>query len=139
KDNQGRARLHTVSTGSLANAFGPVQQRYNFRPFYDDGQTTPKFYRLDPSRITGISIDSSACPCDFGGGGVIPVAITDPAGPETDQRVVTVSGTVGETVSGGTLRVNGSAQGLGVGAGGFSAVTVLNSGDNTLRVAVDGP
>ena len=138
KDNQGRARLHTVSTGSLANAFGPVQQRYNFRPFFTDGQSTPKFYRLDPNRIVGITVDSSACPCDFAFGGVIPVAITEPTGDQTDQRVVTVAGTVGENVTGGTLRVNGSAQSLVVGGGGFSTQAVLSSGDNTLRVAVDG-
>ena len=42
-------------------------------------------------------------------------------------------------VTGGTLRVNGSLQGLTLGGDGFSSQVVLRSGDNTVRVAVDGP
>jgi len=140
KDNQGKPRLHTVSKGSAVNSFGPVQQRYNFRPFSNYAQTTPKFYRIDPSRIVSIVVDSSACPCEWAAGGVIPVTFTEPSGSETDQRVVTVAGTVGAPdVTSGNLRVNGSAQGVTVGAGAFSAQVVLSSGDNTLRLAVDGP
>ena len=140
KDNQGKPRLHTVDKGRAVNFFGPVQQRYNFRPFYNYGETTPKFYRIDPSRIVSISIDSSACPCEWAFGGVIPVAFTQPSEPTTDQRVLTVAGTVdAPDVTGGNLRVNGSAQGITVGAGAFSSQVVLSSGDNTLRVAVDGP
>jgi len=90
KDNQGKPRLHTVDRGRAVNFFGPVQLRYNFRPFYDYGQTTPKFYRIDPSRIVSISVDSSACPCEWAFGGVIPVAFTQPSEPTTDQRVLTV-------------------------------------------------
>jgi uncharacterized protein YfaP (DUF2135 family) len=139
KDNQGRPRLHTVDKGQLVNAFGPVQQRYNFRPFYDFDQTTPHFYRLDPNRIVSITIDSSGCPCDFAFGGVIPVAFTQPSEPTTADRVLTVAGTVGDPdVAGGTLRVNGSPQAVTVGGGGFSSIVVLRSGDNTLRMVVDG-
>ena len=140
KDNQGKPRLHTVDRGRAVNFFGPVQLRYNFRPFYDYGQTTPKFYRIDPSRIVSISVDSSACPCEWAFGGVIPVAFTQPTDATTDQRVLTVAGTVdAPDVTGGNLRVNGSVQGVTVGAGAFSGQVVLSAGDNTLRVAVDGP
>lgn len=140
KDNQGRPRLHTVQKQfSALNPFAPIQRRYNFRPFYEDGQTSPKFYRIDPSRIVSIAVDSSACPCDFAYGGVIPVAFTEPAEPETAERVITVAGTVGDAeAASGNLRVNGSPQAITVGGGAFSSQVVLTSGDNTLRVAVDG-
>lgn len=140
KDNQGRPRLHTVQKQfSTLNPFAPIQRRYNFRPFYEDGQTSPKFYRIDPSRIVSIVVDSSACPCDFAYGGVIPVAFTEPADPETDERVITVAGTVGDAdAASGNLRVNGSPQAIAVGGGAFSSQVVLTSGDNTLRVAIDG-
>ena len=109
-----------------------------FRPFSRDGITT-RFYRLDPSRIVGISVDSSACPCEFAAGGSIPVAITEPVDPTTSERVVQVAGTVSSAeATGGNLRVNGSLQGLTLDPGGFSAQVVLGSGDNTVRVAVDG-
>lgn len=140
KDNQGRPRLHTVDKFSALNPFAPIQRRYNFRPFLNYAQTTPKFYRIDPGRIVSIVVDSSACPCEFAFGGVIPVAFTQPTEAETDQRVITVAGTVGDTdVTQGNLRVNGSPQPIDVGGGAFSSQVVLRSGDNTLRVAVDGP
>lgn len=142
KDNQGLERLHTVSTGGVVDFldfFGPVQQRYNFRPFYDDGQTTAKFYKLDPSRIVSITIDSSACPCEFGFGGVIPVAITEPSEATTSERIITVAGTVGEPVTSANLRVNNSLQSLVLNGNAFSTQAVLRAGENRLRVAVDAP
>ncbi len=139
KDNQGRPRLHTVDKFSALNPFAPIQRRYNFRPFLNYGQTTPKFYRIDPSRIVSVVVDSSACPCSFAYGGVIPVAFTTPTDAETDQRVITVAGTVGDAdANDGSLRVNGSPQAITVGGGSFASQVVLTSGDNTLRVAIDG-
>ncbi len=139
KDNQGRPRIHTVSKAEAINAWEPVQQRYNFRPFANYAQTTPTFYRIDPSRIVSITIDSSACPCDFAGGGTIPLTFTQPVEATVADRVVTVAGLIGAAgVANGTLRVNGSAQGLMVDAAGFSSEVVLRSGDNQIRVAVDG-
>lgn len=139
KDNQGRPRLHTVDKFSTLNPFAPIQRRYNFRPFLNYAQTTPKFYRVDPNRIVSVVVDSSACPCEFAFGGVIPVAFTQPPETETAQRVITVAGTVGDPdASQGSLRVNGSPQPIDVSGGGFSSEVVLRSGDNTLRIAVDG-
>jgi uncharacterized protein YfaP (DUF2135 family) len=140
KDNQGLPRTHVVDTRTIINFFGPVQRRYNFKPFVTgETNTTPKFYRIDPSKIVNITLDSSACPCGFGGN-PIPVAITAPSEAETEERVITVSGTIGDaSVTSGSLRVNGSPQGIDVSGGGFSAQVVLQSGDNTVRVAVDGP
>lgn len=139
KDNQGRPRLHTVSKDEATNFFGPIQQRYNFKPFHNYAQTTPRFYRIDPARIVSITVDSSACPCDFAGGGSIPLTFTQPVENEVPDRVVTVAGIIGAAmVRNGTLRVNGSAQGMTVDAAGFSSEVVLRSGDNQIRVAVDG-
>jgi uncharacterized protein YfaP (DUF2135 family) len=144
KDNQGAPRLHTIDKGHLANdAFTTIQQLYNFRPFgvgTNFGDTEPKFYRVDPNRILGMRLDTSACACEFAYGGVIPVGITAPTESTTTERVVTVSGTVGDPqVSSGNLRVNGSVQLLTVGGGAFGSQAVLSSGDNNIRVVVDGP
>lgn len=142
KDNQGAPRLHTIDTGRLANAFTPIQQLYNFRPFAvgtNFEATEPRFYRVDPNRIVSIRLDTSACPCEFAYGGVIPVAITEPTGDTTSERVVTVAGTVGDPdVTDGNLRLNGSAQSLVVSGGAFTTKVVLSSGDNEIRIAVDG-
>jgi uncharacterized protein YfaP (DUF2135 family) len=144
KDNQGAPRLHTIDKGHLANdAFTTIQQLYNFRPFglgTSFEATEPKFYRVDPSRILDIRLDTSACPCEALYGGVIPLEITQPTESTTPERVLTVGGTVGDPdVRSGNLRVNGSAQGLAVSSGAFSSQVVLASGDNRIRVAVDGP
>jgi len=134
KDVQGVARTHTITTVGLG--FDAVQNRYNFRPFSTFGQTTPKFYQLDPSRIRSIVVDSGACPCD--GPGAVPVAITQPSVAETSERVVQVAGTVGDqAVTSGTLRVNGSPQPIAVSGGAFASEVVLRSGDNVLRATVD--
>ena len=66
KDVQGIPRTHTITT--LGLGFDAVQNRYNFRPFSTFGQTAPRFYKLDPSRIRSIVVDSGACPCDGRGG-----------------------------------------------------------------------
>jgi uncharacterized protein YfaP (DUF2135 family) len=143
KDNYGIPRLHTVNTGlsgSAANFWGPVQNAYNFRPFLSvaEDATTPKFYRIDPTRITSIVVDSSACPCDAGATGPIAVAITQPTETTTDQRVITVAGTVDDpSITSGTLRVNQSPQGVTVSAGTFSSQVVLSSGDNTIKFIAD--
>ena len=144
KDNQGAPRLHRIDKGHLANdAFTTIQQLYNFRPFgigTNFDATEPKFYRVDPNRILDIRLDTSACACEFAYGGVIPVEITQPAESTTPERVVTVGGTVGDAeVRSGNMRVNGSAQALAVSGGAFSSQVVLSSGDNRVRVAVDGP
>lgn len=143
KDNQGAPRLHTIDKDDLNDAWTTIEELYNFRPFgvgTNFGETTPKFYRVDPNRILGIRLDTSACACEFAYGGVIPVGITAPTESTTTERVVTVSGTVGDPlVSNGSLRVNGSVQLLTVGGGAFGSQAVLSSGDNNIRVAVDGP
>ena len=139
KDEFGRLRQHTVSKSALSlNSFGPPQRHYDGRPWYLPGDITTRFYRLDPTRITSILLDSSACPCDEGDPARIPTAITDPAESMTDQRVITVAGTVGDPqVTSGTLRVNGAPQGVTVASGAFSSMVVLRSGDNKLRLVVD--
>jgi len=138
KDVQGIPRTHTITTVGLG--FAAVQNRYNFRPFYDFSQTSPRFYKLDPSRIKSIVVDSGACPCASGAPGSVPVTITAPSVAETSARVVQVAGTVGEPdVATGTLRVNGSPQPIAVAAGAFASEVVLRSGNNDLRVSVDAP
>ncbi|MCW5890616.1 MAG: DUF2135 domain-containing protein [bacterium] len=146
KDNQGAPRLHTVDTGNLSTlsqVWTPIQQLYNFRPFAvgtNFEATAPKFYRVDPDRILDIRLDTSACPCEFAYGGAIPVAITEPTAATTSERVITVAGTVGSPdVTSGNLRLNGSAQAVVVAGGTFTTKAVLSSGDNRIRVAVDGP
>jgi uncharacterized protein YfaP (DUF2135 family) len=142
KDNQGYPRLHTVDKPGYLNFFRPVVNRYNFRPFYREGvaQTNIKLYRLDPGRITSITLDSSTCPCDATGGGALPVAITEPSAATTSERVITVAGTVGSNdVTFGTLRINGSAQTIPVSNGSYSVKAVLSSGKNTLKVVIDSP
>lgn len=138
KDNSGAPRSHTINvSGPLNFLFGPVLRRYNFSPF--GGDLTTRFYRLDPSRITGIVVDSSGCPCTPGAEGNIPLAITEPASDETAERVVDVGGTVGEpSVVAGTLRLNNSPQPIAVAGGAFAAKVVLSSGPNVVRVSVDG-
>lgn len=142
KDNYGRLRQHTVGKTILSsNGFGPAQRHYNQRPWYLPGSSiTTRFYRVDPSRILGVVVDSGACPCMPGAPGTIPVAITEPSAAETDARVVTIAGTIDEpAASGGTLRLNGAPQPLAVSGGAFATTAVLRSGDNTVRVTVDAP
>jgi uncharacterized protein YfaP (DUF2135 family) len=143
KDNYGILRQHTTSKSSFSfNSFKAAQQAYGNRPWYQLGASpiTTRFYRVDPNRILGISVRSSACPCNPTAPDAIPVAITSPSGTTTDQRVVTVAGTVGASdVTSATLTVNNSPQTVAVSGGGFSSQVVLSSGDNTIKVDVTGP
>jgi uncharacterized protein YfaP (DUF2135 family) len=142
KDEFGRLRQHTVSTNplSLGDPFEAPHRHYDQRPWYAPSDVSTSFYRIDPNRIVSIVVDSSACPCNQGAPETIPVAFTAPTDTMTDQRVVTVAGTVGDpSVTSGTLRVNGLPQSVDVSNGAFSAQVVLRSGDNVLQIGVDAP
>ncbi|MGH9364613.1 MAG: CARDB domain-containing protein [Thermoanaerobaculia bacterium] len=142
KDNYGLLRQHTVSKSSIFNSFLPAQRAYGNRPWYLGGATpiTTRFYRVDPNRIVSIVVDSSACPCNPTASDAIAVAITQPTAATTDQRVITVAGTVGNpAVTSATLKVNGFPQTITVTGGAFSSQVVLRSGDNTLTVDVTAP
>ncbi len=141
KDNFGIARSHQVKfSDGVDVSFKPPRDRYEARSWFPFASAGTHFYKIDPNRVTEIVVDSSACPCTPNAPGSIPVAITSPTDPTTTERVLTVSGTVGDqTVTAGTLRVNSSPQALAVSGGTFAAQVVLQNGDNSLNVTVDSP
>jgi uncharacterized protein YfaP (DUF2135 family) len=142
KDNYGLLRQHTAYFYLPGNPFDAAQRAYGNRPWYQLGGSpiTTRFYRVDPSRILGITVGSSKCPCNPAAPDAIPVSISSPSTATTDQRVITVAGTVGATdVTTATLTVNNSPQSIAVSGGAFSSVVVLRSGDNTIKVDVTGP
>lgn len=143
KDVQGLVRTHTVSRNPILYPFGPIAIQYGERPWFipGSGTVTTKYYRFNPDRIVGIVVDSSRCPCDPNAPDALAVNITQPVSSETDQRVITIEGTVGDpnVTSGGTLTVNGTPQNIAVTDGTFSATVVLRSGDNTIAISVETP
>jgi uncharacterized protein YfaP (DUF2135 family) len=142
KDNYGIPRTHTVARNAvITDAFAPPIKAYDQRPWYSPFATiTTRFYKVDPNRIVGIRLDTSACPCDPKAPGAVPVVIDQPATDTTDQRVITVSGTIGDsTVTFADMKVNGAPQLVGVSDGSFFTTVVLKNGDNTIGVRVDTP
>ncbi len=144
KFNQGKFRLHQVDlTGSVRSAFNPVINKLAESSYFVRfSGVEAKFFKIDPSRIRRIVIDSSRCLCTPGDPTNLPVQITQPSATETAGRVVTIEGTAGSTgvdvLSGATLTVNGIAQNVTITSGNFSTQVVLRSGDNVIRVAVEG-
>jgi len=136
KDIQGIRRQHVVDTMDLFN-WEPIRGIYNFRPFGNYLDVTTSFTTIDRGRVLGIRVDSTGCPCAFGGG--IDVSLATPSGDEVDERTITVSGTVGDgSVETGTLRLNGRTQTVDVDGGAFSVEVDLRSGGNDLRLAFEG-
>jgi uncharacterized protein YfaP (DUF2135 family) len=142
KDNYGILRQHTANFFTPGNPFDAAQKAYGNRPWYQGGDSpiTTRFYKVDPSRILGITVGSSHCPCNPSAPDAIAVVIASPSTPTTDKRVITVSGTVGSTdVKTATLTVNNLPQSIAVASGVFSSEIVLRSGDNSIKVDVTGP
>jgi uncharacterized protein YfaP (DUF2135 family) len=144
KWDYGLDRTHTV----LLNAPVPVTTQFaasvnqtNGNPFFVGG-TTVKFYKIDPTRIKRIVVDSSLCPCDPANPAGIPVQISQPTKDEVPDRVITVSGSVSpddaQKVSVAKISVNGTQQDISLIDGSFQAQVVLRSGDNEIRVSVEG-
>lgn len=147
KYDYGHNRLHEVNTnGSLFNPFTPIINKLGSNPYFFQGTggVNTTFYKIDPRRIRSIVVDSSRCACTPDDPAGILVQIGQPTGTETSARVVTVEGSAGRTgrsviLSGATLTVNGkNPQNLTIANGSFQAQVVLYSGDNEIRVAVEG-
>ncbi len=144
KFNQGKFRLHQVDlTGSIRTAFNPVINKLAESSYFVRfSGVEAKFFKIDPRRIRRIVIDSSRCPCTPGDPTNIPVQISQPTAAETANRVVTIEGGAGnggtDVLSGATLTVNGVPQNVSITEGRFSTQVVLRSGDNVIRVAVEG-
>jgi uncharacterized protein YfaP (DUF2135 family) len=148
KFDQGKVRFHAIDLNSSlpdANQFRPAIGHITGNHYFVvNGGVNVKFYKIDPARIKSIVVDSSRCPCTPGDPAGIPVQFSQPSQDEVSDRVVTVSGTVGTgagdtpITSGATILVNGNAQNIAVVDGSFQAQVVLRSGDNDLRVGVEG-
>ena len=147
KFNYGFLRFHTINTGSTEPVFTQFQASVDYLKGDDEpgaGNVEVKFYKIDRARIRRIVVDSSRCPCTPGESASIPVQISEPTGTETPDRVVTVSGSVGTgvedvpIVSGATLSINNTAQNISINNGSFQTTVVLRSGDNEIRVSVEG-
>ncbi len=141
KDNYGRIRAHTVDKNASASGqFTPAANHYNTRNWWPGSSVTTRFYRFDPNRIVDIKLDSSRCPCDPNAPDAISIQIAQPSADETEERVITVSGTVGEvSVNTAVVSVNGVLQSIAVSNGTFSTKVVLSSGDNTIEISVESP
>lgn len=138
KDVQGLARRHVVDQNDVLNAFAVVRDAYNFRPFNDYDETTTSFAQIDPSRVHDIRLDSSGCPCGFGGG--VEVTLTAPAGAEIGAQTTTVAGTVDDpSVPLVTVRLNGRLASVPVQNGSFATAVSFRTGDNDLQVVADSP
>jgi len=138
KDVQGLPRQHVVDVDDVLNAFGPVRDAYNFRPFNDYTTTTSSFARIEPSRVLDIRLDSSACPCGFGGG--VGLTLAEPAGDDVAAQRTAVSGSVDDpAVRLVTLRLNGRAETVPVESGRFATEVAFRTGDNQLAVVADAP
>jgi uncharacterized protein YfaP (DUF2135 family) len=147
KYNYGFLRFHTIDTNSTEPPFTQFQASVDYLKGDDEpgaGNVQVKFYKIDPARIRSIVVDSSHCPCTPGDPTNIPVQISEPIGDETPDRVVTVSGSVGtgiggvSIVSGSTMTVNNTPQNITIANDSFQASVVLRSGDNEIRVSVEG-
>ncbi|MCA9447426.1 MAG: DUF2135 domain-containing protein, partial [Candidatus Omnitrophica bacterium] len=141
KDNYGKIRAHTVDKSAAASGqFTPAINQYNTRGWWPGSNVTTRFYRFDPNRIVDIKLDSSRCPCNPSAPDAIPVQITQPSNSETEERVISMSGTVGDnSVTSAVVSVNGVPQSIAVSGGMFSTKVVLSSGDNTIGVTVESP
>jgi hypothetical protein len=69
KDDKGKVRYHEVDIKAwfVENQFEPVVEHLTKdTPFFGFSELEIEFYRIDPTRITGIEVDSSHCPTDPG-------------------------------------------------------------------------
>jgi uncharacterized protein YfaP (DUF2135 family) len=140
KDNYGKTRQHTISKISPFNQFDPIAAHYGGRPWYvpGSGSITTRFYRIDPARILNIVLDRGRCPCDPNAPDAIPMNLSEPTDDETEERVITVSGSAGVThITSAVLTLNGAPQNIAVVNGSFSVEVVLSSGDNLIGITVE--
>ena len=145
KFNYGFLRFHTIDTNSPEPAFTQFQASVDYLKGDDEpgaGGVQVNFYKIDPARIRRIVVDSSRCACTPGDPDNIPVQISQPTKDEVPDRVVTVEGSAGTggatILSGATLSVNGNPQNISLANGSFQAQVVLRSGDNEIKVSVEG-
>jgi uncharacterized protein YfaP (DUF2135 family) len=144
KFDYGKLRFHTVDLNApISVEFEPIIDYLGHQPiFISFSGVNTKFYKIDPNRIRRIVVDSSDCTCTPGDPANIPVQISQPTKDEVPDRVVTVEGSAGTgrttILSGTTLSVNGNHQNISIADGSFQAQVVLRSGDNEIKVLVEG-
>lgn len=144
KDNFGHVRSHQVNLqGVVGNEFDPAIRVLAGGAYFGSSGITTTMYKLDPTRIRSIVVESGRCFCDPNDPANIRASISAPTASETTERVITVSGTVGNgtanALSGTVVLVNNEPQSVAVASNGsFTTQVLLRSGDNQLRVGVEG-